>query len=59
MNATIAPIVCLEERAISIAPNAAVQRPRADLSSAARVHNEVAHMRRARTDVSRSAATAC
>jgi hypothetical protein len=42
-----------------LSPNAAVQRPRDQLSSAARVHNEVAHMRRARADVSRSAATAC
>ena len=39
--------------------NAAVQRPRDHVSSAARVHNEVTHMRRARADVSRSAATAC
>jgi hypothetical protein len=44
---------------IATAPNAAVQRPRAALSSAARVHNEVTHMRRARDAVSRSAATAC
>ena len=39
--------------------NAAVQRPRDQVSSAARVHNEMTHMRRARDDVSRSAATAC
>jgi hypothetical protein len=39
--------------------NAAVQRPRDHVSSAARVHNEVTHMRRARADVSRSARTAC
>ena len=38
--------------------NAAVQRPRDHVSSAARVHNEMTHMRRARADVSRSAATA-
>src|SRR5687768_9507867 len=42
-----------------MAPNAAVQRPRAAASSAARVHNEMTHMRRARDGVSRSAATAC
>ena len=40
-------------------PNAAVQRPPAALSSATHVHNEMAHVRRARADVSRSAATAC
>jgi hypothetical protein len=40
-------------------PNAAVQRPRAALSSATHVHNEMAHVRRARADLSRSAATAC
>ena len=40
-------------------PNAAVQRPRDQLSSAGRVHNEMTHTRRARADVSRSAATAC
>jgi hypothetical protein len=34
-------------------PNAAVQRPRDQLSSAARVHNEMTHMRRARTAGSR------
>ena len=45
--------------AVSKAANAAVQRPRAELSSAARVQNEVTHMRRARADVSRSAASAC
>jgi hypothetical protein len=39
--------------------NAAVQRPRDQLSSATHVHNEMAHVRRARADVSRSAATAC
>jgi hypothetical protein len=39
--------------------NAAVQRPRDRVSSAARVHNEMTHMRRARAAVSRSAATAC
>jgi hypothetical protein len=33
--------------------NAAVQRPRASLSSATHVHNEMAHVRRARADVSR------
>src|SRR5688572_16581195 len=48
-----------DRHTVSVAPNAAVQRPRAARSSAARVHNEVTHMRRARTDVSRSAATAC
>jgi hypothetical protein len=42
-----------------MSPNAAVQRPRNAVRSAARVHNEVTHMRRARADVSRSAATAC
>jgi hypothetical protein len=31
-----------------MAANAAVQRPRDHVSSAARVHNEMAHMRRAR-----------
>jgi hypothetical protein len=40
-------------------PNAAVQRPHAVQSSAARVHNEMTNMRRARDAVSRSAATAC
>jgi len=40
-------------------PNAAVQRPRDQMSSATHVHNEMAHVRRARADVSRSAATAC
>ena len=45
--------------ALTIAHNAAVQRPRDHVSSAARVHNEVAQMRRARDAVSRSAATAC
>ncbi|HEY5806413.1 MAG TPA: hypothetical protein VIT67_00505 [Povalibacter sp.] len=39
--------------------NVAVQRPRAALSSVARVHNEMTYMRRARDAVSRSAATAC
>jgi hypothetical protein len=39
--------------------NGAVQRPRDHVSSAARVHNEMTHMRRARADLSRSAATAC
>ena len=34
-------------------PNAAVQRPRDQMSSAARVHNVMTHMRRARADVSR------
>ena len=38
--------------------NAAVQRPRAALSSAQQAHNEVAHLRRARDAVSPSAATA-
>ena len=32
--------------------NAAVERPRAALSSAARVHNEMTHLRHARDDVS-------
>ena len=44
---------------LHVPPNAAVQRPRAAVWCAARVHNEVTHMRRARADVSRSAATAC
>src|SRR5262245_48279497 len=39
--------------------NAAVQRPRDALSSATHVHNEMAHVRRAHADLSRSAATAC
>ena len=39
--------------------NAAVQRPRDQVSSAPLVHNEMTHLRRARADVSRSAATAC
>src|SRR5262245_54162530 len=39
--------------------NAAVQRPRDQLSGATHVQNEMAHVRRARADVSRSAATAC
>ena len=42
-----------------VLPNAAVQRPHNAVSSAARVHNEVTHMRCARAAVSRSAATAC
>jgi hypothetical protein len=42
-----------------VSPNAAVQRRRAARTSAARVHNEVAHVRRARDDVSPSAPTAC
>ena len=33
--------------------NAAVERPRDHASSAARVHNEMTHMRRARADLSR------
>jgi hypothetical protein len=45
--------------AVSKAANAAVERPHAAVSSAARVHNEVAHMRRARVAVGRSAPTAC
>jgi hypothetical protein len=36
---------------VSVAPNAAVERPRDDVSSAPRVHNEMTHMRRARTAV--------
>jgi hypothetical protein len=32
-------------------PNAAVERPRAALSSASCVHNEVTHLRRARAAV--------
>jgi hypothetical protein len=40
-------------------PNAAVQRPRAAPTSAARAHNEMTRLRRARVAVSRSAATAC
>ena len=43
----------------NLSPNAAVQRPRDQLSSATHVHNEMAHVRRARADVPRSAATAC
>src|SRR5688572_666563 len=39
--------------------NAAVQRPRADVSSAQQAHNEMARLLRARDAVSRSAATAC
>jgi hypothetical protein len=39
--------------------NAAVQRPRAALTSAAQVHNKMTRLRRARDAVSRSAATAC
>ena len=46
-------------RSFELPPNAAVQRPRAAVDSAARVHNEMARLRRARDDVSRSAATAC
>jgi hypothetical protein len=42
-----------------MAVNAAAQRSRAALSTAARVHNAMTHMRRARAGVSRSAATAC
>jgi hypothetical protein len=48
-----------QARTPNLSANAAVQRPRDHVSSAARVHNEVTHMRRARADVSRSAATAC
>src|SRR5438034_262238 len=40
-------------------PNAAVQRPRAGVGSATRVHNEMEHARRRRDAVRRSAATAC
>src|SRR5262245_13516650 len=40
-------------------PNAAVQRRRADLTSAPRAHNEMSRLRRARDAVSPSAATAC
>ena len=39
--------------------NAAVERPRDEPSSAARVHNEMTHMRRARDAESRPAASAC
>ena len=39
--------------------NAAVERRRDALSSAPHVHNAVAHVRRARADVSPSAPTAC
>jgi hypothetical protein len=39
--------------------NAAVQRPRAELSSAQQAHNEMARLLRASDAVSRSAATAC
>src|SRR5262245_23182176 len=42
-----------------VAPNAAVQRPHAALSSAQQAHNEVARLLRASDWVSRSAATAC
>jgi len=42
-----------------VPPNAAVQRPRAALTRAAYVHNEMTHLRRARAAGSRSAATAC
>ena len=38
----------------NLSPNAAVQRPRDHVSSATHVHNEMAHVRRARADVSRS-----
>jgi len=38
-------------RDIKEPPNAAVERPRDDVSSAPRVHNEVTHMRRARDAV--------
>jgi hypothetical protein len=44
---------------VHVPPNAAVQRPRDHVSSAPHVHNEMAHLRRARDAVSRSAATAC
>ena len=37
--------------AVSKAANAAVERPRAQVSSAPRVHNEMTHMRRARDAV--------
>jgi len=43
----------------NLSPNAAVERPRDHVSSAPDVHNEMTHLRRARDDVSRSAATAC
>jgi hypothetical protein len=45
--------------AFTLAANAAVQRPRDHVSSAAHVHNEMARLRRASDWVSRSAATAC
>jgi hypothetical protein len=60
MTATATRAASVESRGmLSMSPNAAVQRPRAALPSAARVHNEMTHMRCARADVSRSAATAC
>jgi hypothetical protein len=36
---------------LRVAPNAAVEPPRDHVSSAPHVHNEMAHLRRARTDV--------
>ena len=45
--------------ALNHAPNAAVERRRAALSSAQQAHNEMARLLRARDAVSRSAATAC
>src|SRR5690348_10667893 len=49
----------LEPRSRLMPHNAAVQRPRDQVSSATHVHNEMAHVRRACADLSRSAATAC
>jgi hypothetical protein len=42
-----------------LSPNAAVEPPRAALSSAQQAHNEMARLLRARVDVSRLARTAC
>src|SRR5690348_13592742 len=44
---------------LHMSPNAAVQRPRDAVGSAARAHNEMERSRRRRDAVSRSAATAC
>jgi len=44
---------------LAVPYNAAVERPRDELSSAPRVHNEMTHRRRARDAVWRSAPTAC
>ena len=49
----------LENHMLSVAYNAAVERPRAAASSAPQAHNELARLRRARDSVSRSAPTAC